>query len=202
MNIKNLIYLFIAIICFACKADHPASNSEEVTTGDSQSEKTTETEQSESDLPETKTVTIGIEGMNEEQKLLLYDQRDGHFPLKFHTYYPDNFDVETVSSGEGDAIIFSMNEAKTFLSFPRERSVNSLEELDSLAKQMLEQSGAVDINKQHGVWNGHTDDILMNIDPQEHNGVFYYWFTQYPYEYGDGYPPRYSLILQEFVSAD
>ena len=199
MNTKIILLAFFGF-AFACSQQEPQQEGSteqpheayEQTTGE-------EVAHSVDSLPQTKEADISIEGMEETQTLQLFDQRNSHYPIQFYTYYPENFTTETVSSGEGDGFIFMMNEARTSLTILPDKAVNSPQEMDTLAKQLLKASGAVDIYKQHGVWNGHTDERIMNIDAaQAPNGRYYYWFTQFPYEYADGFAPRYSLILQEF----
>ena len=191
-----MIFIVTSVLITACNSQEQPENktlAEEVTDAYEQ------IEEEKNKLTATKEIEISVEGMPQTEKVTLLDHRTGKYPFDFYTYYPDNFETETTSSGEGDSFIFNMNEARLSLTIFPEGRISSDEEMAELAKELLQTSGATEVEEIRGMWHGHNNSKLFQIESGEHNGIYYYWTTSFPYEYADGFPPREQIVKQEFT---
>ncbi|MBE9049052.1 hypothetical protein IQ243_01235 [Nostocales cyanobacterium LEGE 11386] len=169
-----------------------------------------QTNNSQSNKPDTKTATISIEGEDTPITLRFYKQ----YSSVFTTYYPDaEFLSQGVSSGEGTGVKFIANfdgskneDAYVNLSFLN--SFNSLEQLRSFVNG---ESGPIVSNgwqvvsrtqktpypwAQEQIVFRKGQDITGVVYLGQQNGKVFYTVTHYPVEYGDGFSPRADLILK------
>ncbi|MBD2197073.1 MULTISPECIES: hypothetical protein [Calothrix] len=163
-----------------------------------------------SNRPATKTATIGVEGEKVPVTLKLYDQ----YSDLFSTYFPDKeFIAEGLSSGEGTGVKFIANFGGTrnenaYVHIAFLNDVKTLEQLKSFVNG---QNGLIATNKWQVVnreqpvtypWAkekivfNQGKDIVGNIYLGQQNDKVFYVITQFPVEYGDGFPPRANLILE------
>lgn len=159
---------------------------------------------------EGKEGTILIEGMKEDITLYLLDGRANGFI----TYIPENFIVEAVSSGEGDAYnIFSnfggVKREDVYIRFfffsdtLKEKPV-LVGEKGILTASQLDMQKVTNGEKNHN-WSieeyisrdGETLAALGN-----HEGQYFLVTISYPVEFGDGVVPRIRKILDEFYWLD
>jgi hypothetical protein len=166
------------------------------------------------DRPAESRRTVEIEGMEEEVFVRLYHPPDG-FPLPFSTYIPESMAAQEVAAGEGDAVAFvaefggQRNEAAAvrLVVAPPGMSVDDLIGLLGAIVEGLE--GSLVASDFHLFpWA----DQEFAIDPRpgrlqgvsgvvgvgtRHDRAFAV-AVHYPPEYGDGFAPRASLILDEW----
>lgn len=160
--------------------------------------------------PQTKAVTVQIEGMAETLTVSLLEPPDP-FPLDFSTYVPEDFQVETVSSGEGDALRITAafggqpNEQALFTIFAFPERVD-VEAAQQVAEQTAQTMGGTPVEDRRYAWTlaeyqlqGERSGFLAL---GEHGGSPFYLLATYPPEFGDGMAPRIKLILREWRWAD
>lgn len=151
-----------------------------------------------------------IEGMAETLTVSLLEPPDP-FPLDFSTYVPDDMQVETVCSGEGDALRITAafggqpNEQALFTIFAFPERVD-VEEALKVAEQTAQTLGGTSVEDRRYAWTiaeyqlqGERSGFLAL---GEHGGSPFYLLATYPPEFGDGMAPRIELILREWRWAD
>jgi len=160
--------------------------------------------------PKTREVVLPIEGMTETIAVDLLEAPKA-FPLNFSTYMPDDMQVETVSSGEGDALRITAafgeqpNEqaALTIFAFPAR--VNA-QEARKVVDQTAQALGGTPREDRRYTWS--TAEYQLQGEQAgflalgEHDGISFYLLAAYPPELGDGMAPRIELILREWRWAD
>jgi len=160
--------------------------------------------------PKTREVALPIEGTTETIAVNLLEAPKA-FPLNFSTYMPDDMQVETVSSGEGDALRItaafgdqpSEQAALTIFAFPDRVSA---QEALQVAEQTALALGGTPREDRRYTWStaeyqlqGERSGFLALA---EHDGTPFYLLATYPPEFGDGMAPRIELILREWRWAD
>ncbi len=161
--------------------------------------------------PATKKATLSVEGEKTQITLKLYQN-----PL-FITYFPpQDFLVESTSSGEGQGVRFIVNfggkkneNAYVHLAF-----LSNLQNYSQVSKFINSKNGLIAANKwrvvnrnqnkpypwvKQNIAFSHGKNILGNIYIGEQNGKAFYLITHFPAEYGDGFAPRVDLILRNLV---
>lgn len=154
----------------------------------------------EQELPEEKQDTLVVEGNAEPVTLQLYGSSQ-EWPLQFYTYLPPNMEAEAVSSGEGDAVRFKFNEALlTFITLPEGISRSMAQEL-ALKSLGTKARQACD-NVWEWQWGCYyatdTPAQVAKVYMGEREGRYFYFLLRYPSEYGDGFSPRYNMILEQW----
>jgi hypothetical protein len=168
-----------------------------------------------SNRPATKTTTISVEGEKVPVTLKLYDQ----YSNLFTTYFPDKeFLVEGGSSGEGTGVRFIANfgGSRNENAYVHVAFLNNFKTLGQLKSFVNGKNGLIASNKWRVVnrnqkvaytWAkekivfSQGKNIVGNVYLGQQNGKVFYVITQFPVEYGDGFPPRADLILQNLQAA-
>jgi hypothetical protein len=149
-------------------------------------------------FPQTRQDTLLLEGMREPVELQLYRSPEG-WPLQVATYLPPDIEAEEVSSGEGDALQFRMGEALlSFVLLPEGTNRSSAQ---VRAKANF---GKANVQSCQSSWDwqwkcmyvsnlqGRTKRLLIG----EQQGRQFYFFLDYPLEYGDGAAPRFDMVIR------
>lgn len=166
---------------------------------------------SENDRPATKTDVISLEGMDEEFTFNLYEEKG----LDFSTYIIEDMIAESVSTGEGDALIVYANfggnknedAALSFFS-PSEAHKLNLEQLIEQTKEQLtnegykveeleESTNPLQLDVQ--IYNLESSDLIGKAMFFEHQDRVYVIYYHYPPEFGDGFGPRLNKLLEDIV---
>ncbi|WP_242037985.1 hypothetical protein [Tolypothrix sp. FACHB-123] len=163
-----------------------------------------------SNRPATKTATITVEGEKVPVTLKLYDQ----YSDLFTTYFPDKeLIAEGLSSGEGTGVKFIANfgGSRNDNAYVHIAFLNDVKTLDQLKSFVNGQNGLIATNKWQVVSREQSvtypwakekivfnqgKDIVGNVYIGQQNDKVFYVITQFPVEYGDGFPPRANLILE------
>ncbi|AHM59893.1 hypothetical protein D770_08150 [Flammeovirgaceae bacterium 311] len=151
-------------------------------------------------VPDSIQDTLLIEGMPEAVTLSLYRSPE-NWPLQFRTYLPPEMEAETISSGEGGAIQFSFYMARIlFFTFPEGTNRSRAQKTAYTALG----SASVDPCDNEWEWqwgcyySGNNPKQVSRILMGEKEGRYFYFLIQYPAEYGDGFGPRYQLLLDKW----
>lgn len=214
----RLIYFITGIICLGTSWSCRISQQNQVSQGNN-STAITDTiqtsDRSKTNRPATKTVTITVEGEKTPLLLKLYEEyRD-----LFTTYFPEqDFLAEGISSGEGTGVRFIANfggskNENAYVSFS---FLNGIKSIEQLRKFVNGKSGLITSNGWRVVsrtqkvsysWAKEKivfrkgQDITGTVYLGQQNGRVFYAIAHYPVEYGDGFPPRSNLILQNLQVA-
>ncbi|MDZ7959472.1 MAG: hypothetical protein RMY34_16575 [Aulosira sp. DedQUE10] len=165
---------------------------------------------SKTNRPATKTATISVEGEKTPITLRLYDQ----YSNLFTTYFPEKeFIVEGGSSGEGTGVRFIANFGGTknenaYIHVAFLENLKNLQQLKSFVNskngliasngwRVVERSQKVSYSwaKEKIVFSK-GKNIVGAVYLCQQNGKVFYVISQFPVEYGDGFPARANLILQ------
>lgn len=166
--------------------------------------------------PETKQGTIPLEGMEEPFTFRLVRSPE-RFPLPFTTYIPQDFLVDTVRSGEGDAVRFIANFAgrrndDAFLEVFFYPAGTTEAEARAMTRAVAERHGRPEerrpeVGKQYP-WSlveyGFAEQrptgesVLGTVALGRHRGRFFHVVLQYPEEYAEGFVPRAYRVLDEW----
>ena len=158
------------------------------------------TEKDREALPKTIQDTLMLEGMAEPVSMNLYNTPEG-FPLSFHTYLPENFTHEALSSPTAETIRFSMGEAQiSFVVLPANTGRSKAQ---SVAKASL---GKANIQSCRSSYDWQWECLYVagkgaqvsRVLLGEQQGRQFYFLISYPAEYGDGLGPRYARVLEEW----
>lgn len=158
------------------------------------------TEKDREALPKTLQDTLMLEGMAEPVSMNLYSTPEG-FPLPFHTYLPENFTHEALSSPTAETIRFSMGEAQiSFVVLPANTGRSKAQ---SVAKASL---GKANIQSCRSSYDWQWECLYVagkgaqvsRVLLGEQQGRQFYFLISYPAEYGDGFGPRYARVLEEW----
>lgn len=164
---------------------------------------------------EIKEGTVVLEGDPHPITLHLF-QTPADWSMRFSTYYPEDFVVETGVDDGMQVVRFMTNFAgikneEAFLGvyiFPAGSD-------ESTVRQVVEDVASdLGINEATGdtaqpiwaqkYWRGETVDgsHYATISLGQHAGNFFYVITHYPFEMGDGFGPRAHIILEEWLWHD
>ncbi len=170
---------------------------------------------SKTNRPATKTATISIEGEKTPITLRLYNQ----YSDLFSTYFPEkDFIAEGNSSGEGTGVRFIANfgGSKNDNAYIHVAFLNDLKNLNQLRSFINGKNGLIASNGWRAVSRSQKvaypwakekivfskgKDIVGDLYLGQQNGKVFYVILQFPVEYGDGFPPRADLILQNLEVA-
>lgn len=158
----------------------------------------------------TRLDTISIEGMPEVHQLRLIRQPQD-FGIPFSTYVPEGFEVETVENDSGQAVRFlaafggTYNPA-AFLEVALYPDAISQEEAMRRAGSELPDAARVPDNEAApwplAEWRARGTDPSGRFTGvarlTSHDGRFVRVLMRYPLEYGDGFPARSAVILEEW----
>ncbi|GAB6258602.1 MULTISPECIES: hypothetical protein [Peribacillus] len=168
------------------------------------------------DLPNTKTDTIILEGMEEPFQFTLHHSQ----ALGFSTYIVDDMVVEEASSGEGDAMIVFANfagkrneDAKVQIFSKSEGTNATIEEQAEFAREVVISNGfeikqRSDNSPNRFDWsevefdisqNGSNYSILGTVSVFQHGNRVYYAIVQYPEDYEEGFIPRVVKMFDDIV---
>lgn len=165
---------------------------------------------SKANRPATKTATISIEGEKSPITLRLYNQ----YSDLFSTYFPEkDFIAEGSSSGEGTGVRFIANfgGSKNDNAYIHVAFLNDLKNLNQLRSFINGKNGLIASNGWRAVSRSQKvaypwakekivfskgKDIVGDVYLGQQNGKVFYVILQFPVAYGDGFPPRADLILQ------
>jgi hypothetical protein len=163
--------------------------------------------------PDTKIITMSLEGEAQEVELRLFQHRD----VPFTTYYPaQTFIPEVQTSAEGVHVQFYFSPAgvkneQAYLSFFMPRQSADLEMMQELILgnqgllinnqwELLDRTDIVSYSwaeekllYQHPL---ETELIVGAIYVGEEDGHLFYTLTHYPVEYVDGFEPRSNIIWE------
>lgn len=167
-------------------------------------------------LPNTKTDTIILEGMEEPFQFTLHHSQ----ALGFSTYIVDDMVVEGASSGEGDAMIVFANfagkrneDAKVQIFSKSEGANATIEEKKEFAREVVISNGfeikqRSDNSPNRFDWSevefdisqkGGNYSILGTVSVFQHGDRVYYAIVQYPEEYEEGFIPRVVKMFDDIV---
>jgi hypothetical protein len=167
-------------------------------------------------LPNTKTDTIILEGMEESFQFTLHHSQ----ALGFSTYIVDDMVVEEASSGEGDAMIVFANfagkrneDAKVQIFSKSEGANATIEEQAEFAREVVisndfEIKQRSDKSTNRFDWsevefdisqNGSNYSILGTVSVFQHGDRVYYAIVQYPEDYEEGFIPRVVKMFDDIV---
>jgi predicted small lipoprotein YifL len=167
-------------------------------------------------LPNTKTDTIILEGMEEPFQFTLHHSQ----ALGFSTYIVDDMVVEEASSGEGDAMIVFANfagkrneDAKVQIFSKSEGANATIEEQAEFAREVVisndfEIKQRSDKSTNRFDWsevefdisqNGSNYSILGTVSVFQHGDRVYYAIVQYPEDYEEGFIPRVVKMFDDIV---
>jgi hypothetical protein len=165
--------------------------------------------------PPQKTVTVSMEGMDEELRLVRYDA-PADFPFRFSTYIPEDMVAERWPSAEGDAVAFvaafggQRNEAAAMRVIAHREGATAVE-VEEILRQL-----ALDLGTE---LVASTEEPRFDWSVREYRSVprraqrdgphgyvavgrrgdrYYTVAVHYPPEYADGFAPRTHQILQEW----
>ncbi|NJO42560.1 MAG: hypothetical protein HC865_18565 [Cyanobacteria bacterium RU_5_0] len=166
-----------------------------------------------SDRPDTKIISLSVEGETTEIELDLFE--NDAFP--FTTYYPtQDLIPEVISSSEGMSVRFyfspmgTKNE-KAYIQFfvpTRSASIEQIQELILGDRGLLIRNQWELLDRTDIVSYPWANEKLMYQQPTgresivgaiyigEENGQGFYVLTHYPAEYGDGFEPRSNIVLE------
>ncbi|MEF2097400.1 hypothetical protein V3595_22560 [Bacillus sp. CFBP9009] len=168
------------------------------------------------DLPNTKTDTIILEGMEEPFQFTLHHSQ----ALGFSTYIVDDMVVEEASSGEGDAMIVFANfagkrneDAKVQIFSKSEGANATIEEQAEFAREVVISNGfeikqGSDNSPNRFDWsevefdisqNGSNYSILGTVSVFQHGDRVYYAIVQYSEDYEEGFIPRVVKMFDDIV---
>lgn len=163
--------------------------------------------------PDTKIVTMNLEGEPTEIELKRFDQST----LPFTTYYPETaFIPEMSSSAQGTGVRFyfsptGQKDESAYISFFFPRGSNSVESIQNLLlgdQGVLIKNGWELIDRTDIVsypWakekllyqhQENTERVVGAIYVGQEAGQTFYTLTHYPAEYGDGFEPRSNIVLE------
>lgn len=167
-------------------------------------------------LPNTKTDTIILEGMEEPFQFTLHHSQ----ALGFSTCIVDDMVVEEASSGEGDAMIVFANfagkrneDAKVQIFSKSEGAKATIEEQAEFAREVVISNGfkikqRSDNSPNRFDWsevefdisqNGSNYSILGTVSVFQHGDRVSYAIVQYPEEYEEGFIPRVVKMFDDIV---
>ncbi|WP_224998126.1 hypothetical protein [Cesiribacter sp. SM1] len=196
MLINKIPIILLITTIIACTSREQAA---EVKTNP-EPDSTTATTMPDNALAQNRQDTLMIEGMPEPVSLNLYRSPQS-WPLQFHTYLPPGMEAETTSSGEGNAVQFSFNEARiNFFTFPEGISRSEAQ------KQAYNALGSRSVTPCDNEWewqwgcyySGSNPEQVNQILMGEHEGRYFYYLIRYPAAYGDGFGPRYRMLLEHW----
>lgn len=146
-----------------------------------------------SDMPSRKQMYISKEGSRESIEAKLY-KSPLNFPQAFSIYYPSELLVEETDSN-GLTVEFIRNKAVLYLHFFQD-TVKSKTKAMELAEKEIAKIGEY-IETDKGFRLKPTAGRSAMIEVLEHNGQYYYWLSNYPVEYGDGFGAEVYFIKQQ-----
>jgi len=150
--------------------------------------------------PETRLDSISIEGMTQPISLKLVQPESANPP--FRAYIPPDMIFEPASSGEGDGYYFftnfggNRNDDAYLLVFVFPAGTTEGEAVELVKAFTASRGGPPPAQFEN--FSFQRDGVRYNggIELRKHHDRFYYIARQYPAEYGDGFGPRASKILQ------
>ncbi|MDJ1173074.1 hypothetical protein [Roseofilum capinflatum] len=159
-----------------------------------------------SDLPQTKTETIFVEGEPQEITLKLYQQES----IPVLTYYPENLMVNTACSDEGCGVFFEVPNAQVHVFFPPgEMTLEELEAGVTGDRGLLVSNGwqhQADYTepeilvypwmKKAIAFIHAEDNILGMVYLGQSQGQVFRVTLAYAGDMGDGFAPRAEIILR------
>lgn len=172
-----------------------------------------ETEASGQLQPDTKVITMSLEGEPREVELKRFHQDS----LPFTTYYPEgDFQPEITSSAEGSGVRFYFSPTRkkdenAYISFFFPKGLSSIQSIQDL---LLGERGVLVKNgwdlvdrtdivsypwaKEKLIYQYQQDSemIVGSIYVGQEAGQSFYTLTHYPAEYGDGFEPRSNIVLE------
>ncbi|MBR8643759.1 hypothetical protein KEH51_00150 [[Brevibacterium] frigoritolerans] len=167
-------------------------------------------------LPNTKTDTIILEGMEEPFQFTLHHSQ----ALGFSTYIVDDMVVEEASSGEGDAMIVFANfagkrneDAKVQIFSKSDGANATIEEQAEFAREVVKSYGfeikqRSDNSPNRFDWsevefdisqNGSDYSILGTVSVFNMADRVYYAIVQYPEDYEEAFIPRVVKMFDDIV---
>jgi hypothetical protein len=165
--------------------------------------------------PPQKTVTVSMEGMDEELRLVRYDA-PSDFPLRFSTYIPEDMVAERWPSGEGDAVAFvaafggQRNEAAAMRVIAHREGATAVEVEEILGQLALDLGTELVASTEEPRFDWSVREYRSVPGRTQRDGPhgymavgrrgdrYYTVAVHYPPEYGDGFAPRTHQILQEW----
>lgn len=187
------VYVLCSLLFISCQEQQQQPNDRQLAQEPAQLQK--------DELPVAQIAdTLLIEGMPTQVNLQLYRAPES-FPLSFYTYLPPNMTTRSVSSGEGDGIIFSFNEAQLrFFVLPAQ---TSKAEAIAQVREVLG-VGVPQVCEAEFEWLQECYETMQNPEKVskvflgEHKERYFYINVDYPVAYGDGFTPRYHLLLEHW----
>ncbi|MDQ0338475.1 hypothetical protein J2S00_001259 [Caldalkalibacillus uzonensis] len=154
-------------------------------------------------LPQTKTVPIMIEGMEEEITLHLHEAKQ----LGFYTYIPQDMTAENKENAL--LVYFNPGRQKVYkakLKILAQDGIESVEEMADFVQNQLEEKGftvkpsqARRFGFSAQEFSISKNNMIGKVSIFEHNERVFGLIYHYPPEYGDGFETRMETILDEIV---
>lgn len=162
-------------------------------------------------LPATKTDTIRIEGSAEPVQLQLF-RTPATFALPFYTYHPSDMVGQLIDTGLGSTARFTANFGGTLTDDAIVEIYVYPEGLTTQEASVEMQSVAQDYSRVSRVEHRYPwsieeltfrgQELVGRYMLGEHDGRFFRIHIAYPPEFGDGFPPRVAVILNEWHWSD
>lgn len=175
-------------------------------------------EEQEKHRPDSKTDTIILEGMEDPFTFSLYKDS----ALGFSTYIVEDMIADSLSSGEGNAMIVYANfggtqteEAVVQFFSPNAATISTFEELKALSLEIFEQYDYKVIKRDNSTktkmvpWATEEFDLLREnemgviilgtLSLFEREGTPYQVIVQYPEEFAEGFVPRVKKMFEDLV---
>ena len=205
--------LITIVSCAALQSSEPDSSPTPTPSPSIDRPTTSESANNSRTQPDTKIITMNLEGKSTEVTLKRFHQA----PLPFTTYYPEkSFTPEMTSSVDGTGVRFYFSptgkkDEAAYISFFFPNRLSSLESIQNdilgdqglLVKNGWELLDRTDIvsypwAEEKLLYQHQTDSELMvgAIYIGQENGQVFYTLTHYPVEYGDGFEPRSNIVLE------
>ena len=155
--------------------------------------------------------------MEEPIEVLLFET-PADWPLAFSTYYPEDWLVETASSGEGDGVTFVANYGGTrndqvtltIFAYPAGTDADGAQEL---ARSLATSLGLAELapgertypwalTEYAGTASLGEVELVARLGLGRHGDRYFSILYQYPPEFGDGFAPRAAVVLDEWRWSD
>ncbi len=200
MYIKMKKWIFVcSMIWFSMSCQSNSDNKTKAETQKIEEDVKVGLEENDGEPPQSKTIEASFEGMGQKMKVFLYESPQ-NFALPFYTYLPKDWQGESVSSGEGDVILFMFNEAQLILTVLPENTTEK--EALEMARQTIANEGEVGVPEMDSVqvfYLANSSGIAMSTEVGQNNGRYYYWMERFPLEYADGVGPVTEIIKGEVI---
>jgi hypothetical protein len=208
LSVTGILAILVACVSLQSKnGNSPATPADNAAPADSAAEQGGKVQ------PDTKIITMNLEGESEEVELKLFQ----HSSLPFTTYYPaKSFTPELRSSEDGVGVRFYFSptgekNAAAYICFFLPNRSDNLEDMQELVLgdrgllvsnqwELLDRTNIVSYSwaeeKMLYRQQAGGEQMVGAIYVGQEAGYTFYTVTHYPIEYGDGFEPRSNILLE------